>query len=44
VVIEFLTILNTLNLSKQQYPENIIQSAVYAGYTSTSFKYLVHKV
>jgi len=36
--------LNTLNLSEQEYPENIIQSTVYAGYTSTSLKYLVHKV
>jgi len=40
----FLTLLNKPNLSEHQYPENIIHSNVPAGYTSTSFKYLVHKV
>jgi len=38
VFIYFLTILNKLNLGEQQYPENIRQSNVYAGYTSNSFK------
>ena len=44
VFIYLLTILNKFNLSEQQYPENSIHSNVYAGYTSTSLKYLIHKV